>query len=454
MSHVEKIVPYIVCLLLLIAAVVVRRRRRAGAVTGAGSGRLMAPPDPRATPSARLLPLPGDVGLVAARELRERLRGRAFRIGTLLILAVIAAAIVIPAVRGDKTTVQRVGVVGTLSAPLRASLLADATAAGTTATIVGEASRSAAESDLRSGSINVAIIDSATVGTAAVVTDKPASADPTSATAQLANSAARTVAIANAVQAAGLTPTQAAELATARSLPLSSLQAAGPGTAQRATSLIGLVLVFFLLIQYNTWTLIGVMEEKSSRVVEVLLAAVPATRLLAGKVLGIGLTVFLQAGLAVVVALSLAHAENSDVLHGTTTLGIAATLVWLVLGYAFYSWVYAAAGAMVSRQDQVQSLAFPLALPVIFGYFIALSTATSGNASAFVHVLAYLPPTAPLVMPILVSLGAVSWWQFAAAAIICLASTVGVARIAASVYRRAILQTGRRVRLREVLARS
>ena len=211
--------------------------------------------------------------------------------------------------------------------------------------------------------------------------------------------------------------------------------------------------MFFLLIQYNTWTLIGVLEEKSSRVVEVLLAAVPASRLLAGKVLGIGLAVFLQAGLAVVVALSVAHAVNSDVLHGTTTASIAATLVWLVLGYAFYSWVYAAAGAMASRQDQVQSLAFPLGLPVIFGYFMALAAATSGNASVFFRVLAYLPPTAPLAMPVLVGLGAVSWWQFAASAIISVVCTVGVARAAASIYRRAILQTSRRVRLREVLAR-
>jgi ABC-2 type transport system permease protein len=67
-----------------------------------------------------------------------------------------------------------------------------------------------------------------------------------------------------------------------------------------------------------------------------------------------------------------------------------------VLGYAFYSWVYAAAGAMASRQDQVQSLAFPLALPVIFGYIVSLSAATSGNPSLLVHVLAYLPPTGPV----------------------------------------------------------
>jgi ABC-2 type transport system permease protein len=436
----------LVILVLLIAIAVVRRRRRGGSGSRLRPGTLLALPDRRGTPTGKLLPLPGDVGLVAARELRERLRGRAFRVGTLLILAVIAAAIVIPAVRGDKASVQRVGVVGVLSTPLRAGVTADGSAAGTSVTLVLEASRQAAEAGLRGGGIDVAIIDGREV-----VTDKPVTADATSATAQLADAVARTVGTADAVQAAGLTTAQTAALAAARPLPVTSLQPAGRGTTQRATSVIGLILVFFLLIQYNTWTLIGVLEEKSSRVVEVLLAAVPPSRLLAGKVLGIGLAVFLQAGLAVVVALSVAHAVNSDVLHGTTTATIAATLVWLVLGYAFYSWVYAAAGAMASRQDQVQSLAFPLGLPVIFGYIMALTTATSGNPSEFFRVLAYLPPTAPFAMPVLVGLGAVSWWQFAASAVISVACTVGVARAAASIYRRAILQTGRRVRLREVL---
>ena len=451
----QKIVE-IVILVVLIVIAVLRRSRRSGASARFGfprrrsPGMLIETPDPGAPAPMRLLPLPGDVGLVAARELRERLRGRTFRIGTLLILAVIAAAIVIPAVRGNKASVQRVGVAGALSAPLRAAVVADGSAASTTVTLVPEASQATAEADLRGGRIDIALIDGR-----AVVTDKPitANGNASSATAELANAVARTVGTADAMRAAGLTAAQAAALGAARAVPVTSLQPAGPGTTQRATSLIGLLLVFFLLTQYNTWTLIGVLEEKSSRVVEVLLAAVPPARLLAGKVLGIGLTVFLQAGLAVAVALALAHGVHSDVLHGTTTLSIAATLVWLVLGYAFYSWVYAAAGAMASRQDQVQSLAFPLGLPVIVGYILALTAATSGNASLLVHILAYVPLTAPLAMPVLVGLGTVSWWQFAASVVISLACTVGVARLAVSVYRRAILQSGRRVRLREALAR-
>ena len=69
-------------------------------------------------------------------------------------------------------------------------------------------------------------------------------------------------------------------------------------------------------------------------------------------------------------------------------------------------------------------------------------------------MLGYLPPTAPFAMPVLVGLSAVTWWQFVASAAISVVCTVGVARVATSVYRRAILRTGRRVRLREVFARA
>jgi ABC-2 type transport system permease protein len=130
----------------------------------------------------------------------------------------------------------------------------------------------------------------------------------------------------------------------------------------------------------------------------------------------------------------------------------ALTLVWLVLGYSFYCWVCAAAGSLAERQDQIQSLAFPLSLPVIFGYIMALTTATSGSVSSFFKVLAYLPPTAPFAMPVLVGLGAATWWEFLASAVISIVCTVGVARLAASIYRRAILRTGGRAKLREMFS--
>ncbi len=288
-----------------------------------------------------------------------------------------------------------------------------------------------------------------------MVTDKPitANGNASSPTAELANAVARTLGTADAIRAAGLTTTQAAALAAAHPVPVTSLQPAGPGTTQRATSLIGLLLVFFLLTQYNTWTLIGVLEEKSSRVVEVLLAAVPPARLLvegrcrdrADGVLAGGRGGGGRAGDRARGALGRAARHHHAEHRGDPGLAGARVRV-LLLGLR-------RGGLDGQPPGLVRSLVFPLALPVIFGYIVSLTAATSGNASLLVHILAYLPPTAPLAMPVLVGLGAVSWWQFAVSVVISVACTVGVSRLAVSVYRRAILQSGRRVRLREALAR-
>jgi ABC-2 type transport system permease protein len=429
--------------------VIYRLRRQSGSAgLRPGRGTPFIAPPAGSSPALRLLPLPGDIGLVAAREFRVRTRGRVFRVGTLLVLVIVSAAIVIPALLGSKASVQRVGVAGTLSAPTRAAVTADGPSAGVTVELVAEPSAQAAAADLRAGRVSLAVIDGSRV-----VTDKPVTAADTSPGAQLTRAVARTVGTVRALQAAGLTPAQAAVISGARPLPVSSLQPAGPGSTQRNTSYVGLLLLFFMLTQYNAWTLTGVLEEKSTRVVEVLLAAVPPARLLAGKVLGIGLTAFLQAALAVGVAVGEVRATHSDVLHGLTPLTVAAVLSWLVLGYAFYAWVYAAAGSTADRQEQAQSLLVPLGLPVIFGFFVSASAALSGNPSALVHVLAYLPPTAPFAMPVLVSLGAATWWQFALSAAASLACTAGLARLAIAVYRASILRTGSRVSWRELMTR-
>lgn len=393
-------------------------------------------------------PFTSDVGLVAAREMRERFRGRVFRVGSLLMLAAVGAAIVIPTLGHGKPQPQSVGVVGALSAPLRATIVASANSAGTAVRFVAEPNESQVDQDLRSGRLDLAIVDGRTL-----VVDT--AADGSSTTAQLAQAVAQELGYDEAVGAAHLSSAQSAALAGARPLPLRSLQ---PEPRKKATtkttattSAVGLVLVFLMLTQYNTWILIGVMEEKSSRVIEVLLAAVRPMRLLTGKVLGIGLVALAQAGAIVVFALALGEGVGSDLLHGTAPVTLVSTLVWLFLGYAFYCWVYAAAGSLVERQDQVQSLAFPLSLPIVFGYIMAITTVASGNASLLFKVLSYLPPTAPFAMPVMVGLGEVTWLEFCASALVSIVCTVGVARLANSIYRRAVLRTGRRVKLRDVV---
>ena len=401
----------------------------------------------RRTRSAMFAPRLGVIGLVAGREVHARIRGRIFRVGTVLILAGVAAGIIIPTLSRSKHTTEQVAVVGALSAPLKAATLASAISVGATVQLVSEANAAAADADLRSGRVDFAILDARKLEV-----NKAIDQNDSSTTAQLVQAISTTLGTAEAFESAGLTAAQASKIEHARPLPVTSLQPGSATAVKRPTSVVGVVLLFLMLTQYTTWTLIGVMEEKSSRVAEVLLAAVRPVQLLTGKVLGIGVMVFAQATLIVAFTLGLSKAVGSNLLRGTATLQIISTLVWLVLGYAFYCWVYAAAGSMTSRQDQVQSLALPLSLPIIFGYIMALTTASSGTPSTLFDVLAYLPPTAPFAMPVLVGFGQVTWWEFTGSAAISVLCTIGVAMLAASIYGRAILRIGRRVRLRELMS--
>src|ERR1019366_8587059 len=126
---------------------------------------------------------------------------------------------------------------------------------------------------------------------------------------------------------------EGAAVSGAKPLPVESVN---PGkqarTTEEATALIGVILTFIVLTQYLTWTLMGVMEEKASRVVEVLLATVRPGPLLAGKVAGIGAVALVQAVALVAFALVLAKVVGSTLVHGAAPIVVAATLVWLVLG--------------------------------------------------------------------------------------------------------------------------
>lgn len=388
--------------------------------------------------------------LVAEREVRERLRGRLFRVVTLVILGVVAAAILVPALSKSPSRPVRVGLVPPASSAERATVLSAARATGVSVNVVEEPDLKAARDGVASGGI-----DAAVAGEREILVAKAISPTDSSNLAQLVGTLSPLLGKVAAAARAHLTPLQAAELATARPVPVVSLEKTAPAGSNPAkgSTIIGAILVFVMLSQYCGWTLIGVLEEKSSRVVEVLLATVRPIQLLAGKLLGIGMLALAQAALIVVFAVVLGDAVGSSLLKGTEPEILWTSLLWLVLGYAFYSWLYAAAGSLAERQDQVQALALPLSIPMIVGYVVTLTAAGSGHVSVFFEVLAYLPPTAPFAMPVLVALKGATWWEFGLSIVLMLLSTAVLSRAASTVYRRAVLRTGRRVRLGEVLRR-
>ena len=391
----------------------------------------------------------GPVTLVAEREIRERFRSRSFKVGSAIILLVVAAGIVIPVLRHSKEAHDRIGVVGELSAPLRASVVSAGTSVGVQVALVSEPDEAAAEADLRAGRLNLVILDAKRL-----LVDRAISPTDTSSGALLVRVISSYVSLETGLESAGIPPAQAAILAHPAPLAVSSLQPARANGTTRVTAVYGLILIYVLLTQYGTWIMMGVVEEKSSRVVEVLLSTLRPSQLLTGKVVGIGTLALAQAAAIVAVALGLAQAVGSNLVRGTAPTEVLCVLFWLVLGYAFYCWVYAAGGSLADRPEHFQTLAFPLQIPILFGYIISLTELGSSNPSTFFHVLAYLPPTAPFAMSVLVADGSATWWEFTLSAVLSVAATLGIARLAATIYSRAILRTGRRVRIKEILSRS
>ncbi|HTT86435.1 MAG TPA: ABC transporter permease [Acidimicrobiales bacterium] len=428
-----------------------RRRRRQAEHADADAMDDTRPTRPGRAPRARWDTVErslGDVGLVAGREIRERVRGRIFRVGTVVILVVVAACIVIPALhKSSGPMLQRIGIVGGLSPAARHLVETAGKVNQDTVRFVPERSLMTAKVDLRSGRVDAVISASGEI-----LLDQPVDSGKSSADPGLVEDVAEYLGVLEAYQRAALTPGQAMVISHAKPVAVRSL-VRGPGGTTKITSVVGLVLLFFMLTQYCTWILIGVMQEKASRVVEVLLAMVRPLQLLGGKVVGIGLVALGQAALVVGFALAVGAAVGSDLLHGAAPVALLAELLWLVLGYAFYCWVYAAAGSTAERQDQVQTLALPLSLPILFAYVYSITVASTGSPNLFFEVLAYFPPTAPFCMSVLVGLGQVSWWQFVISVLIDIAATGAMALFAARIYRRAVLRTGSRVRLLELLGR-
>ncbi len=389
----------------------------------------------------------GDISLVARREIHERVKTRAFRVATLIVLLVVAAGIIIPVLRkGHESTVQ-VGVVGATSAALRTTARAAAVSAGAKVQIEKDASLAIAVEKLRAGTIDLIVDHDAHLYVARAL--QPSDSGPV---ATVAETIASTLGLEAALVRAGLSASTAARFARPAPLPISGLKPASNArkTTSTAAAIYVLILMYILLTQYGTWILMGILEEKSNRIVEVLLAAVSPRRLLIGKVGGIGLVALAQAAAIVGFALILAAATGSELLKGTAPSGVIVGLVWLLLGYAFYCWVYAAAGSMLERQDQLQAIALPVQLPILFGYIVALTSIGSSTPSLLITVLAYLPPTAPFGMTVLVADSAVAWWQVVISAVISISATVLMARFAGSIFRRAILNPSRQLKLADL----
>jgi ABC-2 type transport system permease protein len=229
------------------------------------------------------------------------------------------------------------------------------------------------------------------------------------------------------------------------------LEAPSTSLSSRLTGLFTVVIVWVLISVYGSQIALGIGEEKSSRVVEVLLSSVRPVQLLIGKVLGIGLLALVQAAAMLVVFIIAGFASGSSLVHGATLGVVIVGGVFIVLGYAFYCTAFAAAGSLVSRQSDVNSTIMPVQLPLILAYALSYTVIYANGANTFYRVLGFLPPTSPIAMPVLYAAGDVPVWQVVVAALLCAAGTVWMARIAVKIYANSILKTGPRISFRQAI---
>lgn len=212
------------------------------------------------------------------------------------------------------------------------------------------------------------------------------------------------------------------------------------------------ILIFLGLIMTGQLVAQGVVEEKTSRVVELLLATVRPWQLMAGKVLGIGLVGLAQIGS--IVAAMVGTATMLDLLDtssldlGTTALS---ALGWFVIGYVTYALALAGLAALVSRQEEVASVTSPVTMLMTVPYIVGVSIATWEPENPLVVWMSQLPFTSPLVMPIRMATGEVPGWQVAVSVALSLALIPVLVWLTGRIYSNAVLHTGGRMKLVQAL---
>jgi ABC-2 type transport system permease protein len=235
-------------------------------------------------------------------------------------------------------------------------------------------------------------------------------------------------------------------LPPAPELTTATLEPSDGGSSDVATAVavIGSILMIFTLAVYGEWVLVGVVEEKSNRVVELILSTVRARHLLAGKVIGIGLLGLAQLALVAGLAGALLAAGRLDAPPGLED-SVGLVVPWFGLGFALYAVAYAAAGALASRQQDATTAGQPVTITLVAAYLVGYFAVVADSNGVLANVLTVFPLTAPFVLPARSVLTGVPLWEHALAVALVLVSIYVLVRIAGRIHALGLLHTGPRL---------
>jgi len=217
----------------------------------------------------------------------------------------------------------------------------------------------------------------------------------------------------------------------------------------------GMAMIFYVVtLLHGISVMRAILEEKTSRVMEVMLSTAQAKEMMAGKILGVGAVGLTQIAIWALMVLVVSSAQliaAADMLKGVISIGlIAYFVVFFVLGFALYSTLCAAVGAMVNSDQESQQLQFVVMMPMIISMFIMFNVIQSPGSSLALGASLF-PLTAPLIMFLRVALQSPPWWEVAISILLMVATTYGLVLVCGRIYRVGILMYGKKPTLPELM---
>jgi ABC-2 type transport system permease protein len=388
--------------------------------------------EPRSLSSASL------VRLVAGREISARLRDKNFIISSVVILVLLLGSLGLQVALDSGTEATRIGVVGAGPA-LEQALEAQGEALGVEVTLVDLADEAAAEEAIEADEVDGALL----VGDGEFELLVQQSAG--GSLEAIVQGAVSQLSVAEQLAEAGISGLDIPEV------PVTALDPDAEADSQRVVAaIIGAGLLYGLLILFGQFIAQGVVEEKASRVVELLLATMKPWQLLAGKILGLGLLGLAQIVVIAVVGVAGAIAFDIVDIPGELIGTAVSVVLWFVLAYAFYAAIFAVAASLVSRQEDLGTVLMPTTLVLVAAFVVGIQA--SGNPDGtLATVTSYVPGLSPLVMPVRQAAGEVAVWEVALAVVLMLAAIALIVRLGGRIYAGALLRTGGKIKMREAL---
>lgn len=385
------------------------------------------------------------IALVAKREFMTQVMKKSFIVSNVIILiAIVGGIIAYSLFSGGDEDKSTIGLTGSQS--LAPTLVAVGESVGNPVEVTEVSNEEAGRTKVENGDLDVVLVPG-TDGAYTAVTES----DPSASLRAVIDTAVAQHAQSAALTEHGVDPAALAESTSNAVVTVEALDPPDPEAGQRiALSVAVVFLLYMQIMMFGLYVAMGVVEEKSSRVVELLLSTLKPLQLLWGKVIGIGAVGLTQLTLYGIAGVGTGLATGALTLTGTAFGVLFGTLGWFVLGFAFFAVLYAAAGSMVSRQEDVNSTASPLMVLIVI-MFISAFSAVGDPDGTLSNVLSWIPPFSAILMPLRIAAGVASPVQVVGTIVLMLAVTAALSVLAAKIYERSILRIGKVVSWKEAL---